>query len=134
MKSSIPMSDPNFSFADQRRERDASRRRLEPPPRRKSGPGWKVTGANDPEPPRWERVQSKGNTLHREVGPPPTSGGLTDPRHLRSRFLLEVTEGCFVGGYSAEPGDRVECWHAAAADLLSSGRGRVIEEHRNPAS
>jgi hypothetical protein len=125
------MSDPNFSFAAQKRESEASRRRLEPPPRRKTGPGWKVTGEGTAEPPRWEVVTEKGVVTHREIGPQPGAGGFARPEHERSLFRLEVTDQCFVAGQLAEVGHRVECGHRSAADLLSSGRGRILEELRN---
>jgi hypothetical protein len=126
------MSDPDFSFAAAKKEREVSRRRLEPPPRRKTGPGWKVTGAGEPEPPRWEVVTEKGGiVIHREVGPQPGGGGFARPEHERSLFRLEVTDACFVAGQLAEVGHIVECGHRTAADLLSSGRGRILEELRN---
>ena len=126
------MSDPNFSFAEQKRERESSRRRLEPPPRRKTGPGWKVTGAGEPEPQRWEVATAKdGSVTHREVGPQPGGGGFARPEHERSLFRLEVTDPCFIAGQPAEVGHFVECGHRAAAELLGSGRGRILEEVRN---
>jgi hypothetical protein len=126
------MSDPNFSFAAAKAERESSRRRLEPPPRRKTGPGWKVTGEGTAEPPRWEVATAKDGTVtHREIGPQPGGGGFARPEHERSLFRLEITDQCFVAGQLAEVGHRVECRQRVAADLLSSGRGRILEELRN---
>jgi hypothetical protein len=126
------MSDPDFSFAAAKKEREASRRRLEPPPRRKTGPGWKVTGAVETEPPRWEVSTAKdGTVIHREVGPQPGTGGFARPEHERSLFRLVIIDACFVGGAPADVGHLVESGHRTAAELLGSGRGRILEEVRN---
>lgn len=137
MRPSIPRAfdDPDFSFQDQAKNHESSRRKLIPPPGRTRGPSWKISGNVDgPEPPRWEITvldQKTGQRFFNEIGPPPPAGtGFAAPEHQRSRFKLTITEQCFVAAQLAEVGDQVECWNRAAAELLGSGRARIIEEVR----
>ncbi len=137
MKSSLPIPG---SFADpdtpltEFTER-ARRRRLEAPPRPRGKlgePAWKTTGGDRKPGERWEVVTEGEILVFRELIPPVlSSGGFHRESAKRSRFILETNEECVVASQHAPAGSRVECYHQAAADLLASGRARVIEEQRN---
>lgn len=123
------MDDIDFSFQEQEKQRH--RRKLEPPPEIRQGPGWPVSGASEPARPRWSITTDKGITTFMETTPPATGSGFAREVHHRSKFKIRVTNECLVAGTHAPVGSIVVCFHHHAADLISSGNAVVVEEQRN---
>lgn len=93
-------------------------------------PYWKIRIEDRPAPQQWRVEVGKGNrqTITELLPPPQRQDGYRNPSE-RSVFTIELTDSCLVGGNPAESGDKVVCYHEAAAML--SGRGRIIEERKN---
>lgn len=106
------------------------RKQLVPPPLRHAKPNWEVEGRDKPAKPRWKvTTDRKGKQTFREMIPPPLRSDGYSSEFDRSRFSIEITEDCFVGGVHAQNGDKVICFYPAAAMLM--GRGKVLSEEKN---
>lgn len=80
--------------------------------------------------PDWEVTSNKnGKTTFRELNPPMLTASQEVNKHARSKFTLEITDGCLVCGHSASVGDIVECFSIVAGLLWE--RGNIIAEEMN---
>ena len=131
-------TDIDFSFEDQARERERERddrRRRTITSRRPGGvpaTPWKVTDTKE-QPKRWSVDRSSGESAVFTESNPATDGRVYEmkggPRNA-SRFELEVTTACLIGGEHAAVGDIVHCYGWSALALIGCERVRVIAEHR----
>jgi hypothetical protein len=97
--------------------------------RKSRGPSWKVTEGGQQERKAWEvTTDKKGKKTFREMITPSIDATKYQGDHARSRFTLQIYEGCMVGGETASIGDIVICY-AINATLLA-GRARITAEER----
>jgi hypothetical protein len=75
------------------------------------------------------KVDKTGRQTFTELVPPPARNDGFSSESDRSRFSVEITEGCLVAGMSASAGDVVRCSCQNAMLLLC--RGRIVNEERN---
>jgi hypothetical protein len=124
--------------AESRRRRSSNRFTLEAPPERRRGKSpWKVIDER-PGGAAWEVTtdQKTGITTHREIHPrqdtlrPAYSGDAHCDLRGASLWTFVLIDDCVIGHQGAAKGDLVVCGNSAAADLLASGRGKLIEERR----
>jgi hypothetical protein len=107
------------------------RSRLTPPPLKKpTKVPWKVTDNGVKKTPAWKvETDRKGRKTFTQLNPPMLTASQEVNKHARSRFTLEITDGCLVCGHSAKVGDIVECFSITASLLWE--RTRILEEKMN---
>jgi hypothetical protein len=125
--------------AESRRRRSSNRFTLEAPPERRRGKSpWKVVEERPGGTADWEVTTdlATGVTTHREIHPrqdtlrPAYSGDAHCDLRGASLWTFVLIDDCVIGHQGAAKGDLVVCGNSAAADLLASGRGKLIEERR----